>query len=181
MTMRQIQWAAAYAFAVTIAILVLSNQSRDQANAQVVPPHTYNATRNDASTDSRPRIMSKTHAVKASDIIGMDVRAIGSDDTVGSINDLVIQKDGRVAYAAVSFGGFLGMGDKLFAVPVDAIEFVQVGEGADADVYARIDVSEQTLKNRQGFDQDHWPDEADTSFLPGNQRVGRAVSTEFNE
>jgi hypothetical protein len=56
---------------------------------------------------------------------------------------------------------------------MDAIEFVKVGEGEDADVYARIDVSEQTLKERKGFDQDNWPKMADQSFLAESQRIGR--------
>src|SRR5262245_21264872 len=172
MTTRQIQWSAAYAITVTLAILVLSNQARDQARAQVVPP-VYNTTTDDDALDTEHRVLSKNHACKASDVIGMNVRAVGKDDTIGSINDLMIQKDGRVAYAAVSFGGFLGMGDKLFAVPMEAINFVQVGDGDDADVYAQIDVTEQTLKTRQGFDQDHWPENADRSFLQGSERVGR--------
>jgi hypothetical protein len=71
-----------------------------------------------------------------------------------------------VKYAAVSFGGFLGMGDKLFAVPLGAIDFIKT----DKDTYARIDVTEQTLKAKQGFNQDHWPAEADRSFTSGTTR-----------
>jgi hypothetical protein len=176
MTTRQLQWIAAYSCGVAALILVLGNQSNLQtAKAQVGVPATTHDYDDDAD-DTRHHRMSDKEACKASDMIGMDVRTAGGDENVGSINDLVVRHDGRVAYAAVSFGGFLGMGDKLFAVPMDAIEFVKVGEGADAEIYARIDVSEQTLKNRQGFDQDNWPAAADEGFLVGNQRVGRAAT-----
>ena len=110
-----------------------------------------------------------THAhrtCKASDVIGMDVRGVQGDDNIGSINDLVIGHDGRVKFAAVSFGGFLGMGDKLFAVPFEAIDWVKT----DDDAYARIDVTEETLKEKKGFNQDNWPEEADRSFTSGNLR-----------
>lgn len=106
------------------------------------------------------------HTCKASEVIGLNVRGVQGDENIGSINDLVIGHDGRVKYAAVSFGGFLGMGDKLFAVPFEAIDFVKT----DDDAYARIDVTEETLKQKKGFNQDNWPESADRSFTSGNLR-----------
>ncbi len=96
----------------------------------------------------------------------MNVRGVDGDESIGSINDLVIGQDGQVKYAAVSFGGFLGMGDKLFAVPFGAIDWVKT----DDDAYARIDVTEETLKEKKGFNQDNWPEDADSSFTTGNLR-----------
>ena len=103
---------------------------------------------------------------KASEVIGMNVRGSAGDDNIGSIKDLVLSHDGHVKYAAVSFGGFLGMGDKLFAVPLSAMDFIKSGD----DHYARIDVTEQTLKAKRGFNQDHWPTEADPSFASKTTR-----------
>jgi hypothetical protein len=103
----------------------------------------------------------KHRVLKASEIIGMNVRGESGDDNIGSINDLVIDQQGRVNYAAVSFGGFLGVGDKLFAVPLEAIDFVR----NDEDAYARISVTEDKLKEMEGFDQDHWPDMPNKTFL----------------
>lgn len=116
--------------------------------------------------------MNHTHnTCKASDVIGMNVRGLNGEDNIGSINDLVIDHDGRVKYAAVSFGGFLGMGDKLFAVPFESIDFVKT----DDDAYARIDVTEETLKEKKGFNQDHWPTDADRSFSSANLRRQAAM------
>jgi hypothetical protein len=68
---------------------------------------------------------------------------------------------GDVAYAVLSFGGILGMGDKLFAVPWGALAL-------DADRHEfLLDVDKETLKNAPGFDPDDWPDFADPSFGVG--------------
>ncbi|HTD18458.1 MAG TPA: PRC-barrel domain-containing protein, partial [Ktedonobacteraceae bacterium] len=55
--------------------------------------------------------------VKGSTFIGADVEN-PQGQNLGDIKDMVIDRaSGRIAYAVVSFGGFLGMGEKLFAVP----------------------------------------------------------------
>jgi PRC-barrel domain len=97
---------------------------------------------------------------KASELIGLSVHTAGDEDK-GKIKDLYLGPDGRVEYAAVSFGGFLGMGDKLFAVPWDALHL----DWKDNKItYARVDVSEESIKQRQGFDENHWPEHADRGF-----------------
>jgi len=101
------------------------------------------------------------HAWKASELIGQSVYTTG-DQEKGKIKDLMIGPDGKVQYAAVSFGGFLGIGDKLFAVPLDAIHLQWKGNKFDR---ARVDVTEETIKQRQGFDDQHWPAAGDRGFL----------------
>lgn len=59
---------------------------------------------------------------------------------------------GDVSYAVVSFGGFLGMGNKLFAVPLPAM---QVDTN---DKEFRLNESKERLENAPGFDKDKWPD-----------------------
>ncbi len=103
----------------------------------------------------------------------MNVRGLSGDDDIGSIHDLVIAQDGRIEYVAVSFGGLLGVGDKLFAVPFEAIDFVKT----DSDAYAQIDAKEETLKQKQGFNQDTWPAEADRSFTSGKLRQQASASS----
>ena len=76
-------------------------------------------------------------------------------EQLGSIKELMIDlDDGQIAYAVLSFGGFLGVGDKLFAVPLEALTF-------DTEAHTVIlDVDKEILKNAPGFDRDHWPDTA---------------------
>jgi hypothetical protein len=111
---------------------------------------------------------------RTSELIGMNVRGKTGNDAIGEITDAMIGPDGRVIYVAVSFGGFLGLGEKLFAVPWEAVQFVREGEEKD-DVYARIDVTEQQLRQKRGFNSDRWPTQADESFFQEGSRPPRQV------
>jgi sporulation protein YlmC with PRC-barrel domain len=104
--------------------------------------------------------------VRASEIIGTSVKN-KAEEELGSINDLVIDPvDGQIAYAAVSMGGFLGVGDKLFAVPWDAIECRKVED----DHVAVLDVDKKALENARGFDEANWPDMANERWRAENDR-----------
>jgi sporulation protein YlmC with PRC-barrel domain len=94
------------------------------------------------------------HMRSASTIIGNKV-VNPEGEELGSIKDLMIDlDDGQIAYAVLSFGGFLGLGDKLFAIPLEALTF------ETEDHTAILDVDKEMLKNAPGFDKDHWPDTA---------------------
>jgi sporulation protein YlmC with PRC-barrel domain len=96
--------------------------------------------------------------VKASNIIGTDVITPKGDD-IGDIKEVVIDpSSGRVAYAVVSFGGFLSMGEKLFAVPFSAFEY-----DMDKNKYV-LDVTKERLEAAPGFDSDNWPSMADEKW-----------------
>ena len=66
--------------------------------------------------------------------------------------------NGRVDYAVLSFGGFLGMGDKLFAVPLEAMKLSPKEKGFV------LDVDKERLKQAPGFDKKHWPAASDRAF-----------------
>jgi hypothetical protein len=94
----------------------------------------------------------------ASTLAGNSVRNSAGDD-LGSIDEIMIHiPSGRVAYAVLSFGGFLGMGSKLFAVPWSSLK---VDEDNKCFV---LDADKQTLENAPGFDKDNWPDMTDTTW-----------------
>jgi len=98
--------------------------------------------------------------VKGSTFIGADVEN-PQGQNLGDIKDIVIDRaSGRIAYAVVSFGGFLGMGEKLFAVPWGA--FAQ--PRADKDKFV-LDVDKERLKNAPGFDQNNWPQMASREWV----------------
>lgn len=112
--------------------------------------------------------------VRASDLIGMNVQNNAEED-LGEIEDLAIDpRTGKIEYAAVSMGGFLGLGDKLFAVPWTAIECRPeegaTAEAGEADKVAVLDVDKETLKNAEGFDQDNWPDMSNERWKQENDR-----------
>ena len=99
---------------------------------------------------------------RSSDIVGMKVRNAAGQD-LGKVEDLVIDTStGRVRYAAVSFGGFLGVGDKLFAVPFSA--FKTHYNASDNAKHFVLNVEKKQLEAAQGFDKKSWPDFGDPKW-----------------
>ena len=77
-------------------------------------------------------------------------------DDLGKIEEIMIDVDhGRVAYAVLSFGGFLGMGDKLFAIPWQAFTV------DTAQKRLVLSATREVLEKAPGFDKANWPDMAD--------------------
>ena len=101
----------------------------------------------------------KYGVVSASKVIGEAV-INRQNENLGKIRELVFDaKDGRLAYAVLSFGGFMGMGNKLFALPWKAFEF------ATTENKLILNVDKEKLKAAPGFDQDaKWPDFADRTW-----------------
>jgi len=100
------------------------------------------------------------HSFRSSHIIGMRVHNKDGKD-IGKIEDLVIGlAKGDIRYAALSFGGFAGIGTKYFAVPWEAMTF-RFGE---KDRHFVFDVTEEQLKNAPGFDTSNWPNVADPKW-----------------
>jgi len=94
----------------------------------------------------------------ASSLAGDSVRNSVGDD-LGTIDEIMIHiPSGRVAYAVLSFGGILGMGSKLFAVPWSALT---VDEDKKCFI---LNLDKKTLESAPGFDKDNWPDMADTTW-----------------
>jgi len=115
-----------------------------------------NDTTQDATryTENRKR----RRVLSASTLAGDRVRN-RADEDLGKIEQIMIDLPaGRIAYAVLSFGGILGMGDKLFAVPWNALK---IDENRHEFV---LDMDRQTLDNAPGFDKNNWPDMADPSF-----------------
>lgn len=81
------------------------------------------------------------------------------DENLGDIKQIMLDmRNGSVGYAVLSFGGFLGMGEKLFAVPWNALKL---------DTKKKrfvLNVLKDRLKDAPGFDKDHWPNMADQAW-----------------
>lgn len=80
-------------------------------------------------------------------------------EDLGKIEEFMIDLDsGCIAYAVLSFGGFLGFGDKLFAIPMQALSLDE-----DRKCFI-LNVSKEKLEKAQGFDKSNWPDMADPTW-----------------
>jgi sporulation protein YlmC with PRC-barrel domain len=97
----------------------------------------------------------------ANTLLGNDVCNKAGDD-LGDIKEFMLDMaSGKVAYAVLSFGGLLGMGDKLFAVPWAALILDTVKKRFT------LNVTKESLKDAPGFDKDHWPSMSDQTWASG--------------
>lgn len=99
-----------------------------------------------------PDVMAAS-TLKGTTVISSD----GAD--VGTISDIMLDvRGGRIAYAVLSEGGFLGMGTSLHAIPWNALTL-----DTDAECF-HVSIAAQRIKEDPGFDKDHWPSMADASW-----------------
>jgi sporulation protein YlmC with PRC-barrel domain len=82
---------------------------------------------------------------------------------VGKIKDIMVDLEGGcISYVILEYGGFFGMGGKLFAFPFKAIQLDQVNRRFI------LDVDKELLNKEPGFDKNHWPATNSHVYSPGN-------------
>jgi sporulation protein YlmC with PRC-barrel domain len=111
----------------------------------------------DANRTSRDRVLKSN---KASGIIGMEVRN-KENQKLGEVKDLVMDMNtGRLSYAVLSVGGFLGVGEKLIALPPGAMKVAGDGE------YLLLEADKSKIQAAPGFAATAWP-------APGDPEIHR--------
>ena len=75
-----------------------------------------------------------------------------SKEKLGKIEDFMVGVDGRLKYAILSHGGFLGIGDVLIPVPYEALMT------GDEKGTAVLDIDKSTLEKALNFESKTWPD-----------------------
>lgn len=96
--------------------------------------------------------------VKGTKIIGKPVQNLHGMN-LGKIEDLAIDEiDGDIRYAVLSFGGVLGLGEKYFAIPWEALTL------SNDRKHFVLDLEEKVLAQAPGFSKDNWPDFADPDY-----------------
>lgn len=94
----------------------------------------------------------------AETLLGNDVYN-HQDEKIGDIKEIMLDmSEGKVSYAVLSFGSFLGMGEKLFAVPWNALVLDTENKRFT------LDIDKERLENAPGFDKDSWPNMADSTW-----------------
>lgn len=96
--------------------------------------------------------------MSTSSLTGDDIRN-NQDETLGTVHDIMVDcGSGKVAYVVMSSGGFLGMGNKLFSIPMSALTLDQENK------CFRMDASKQTFEKADGFDKENWPNMANSQW-----------------
>lgn len=102
--------------------------------------------------------------VEASDFIGSriyatetmpatDTVAAGAEkdwDDLGEVNDVILGRDGQIKAVVLGVGGFLGMGEKNVAVPMQDVKFVKNGDGPD-DYFLVVNANKDVLTNAPAY------------------------------
>ena len=106
-----------------------------------------------------PRVGTGQPTLLSADTITGDEVCNLNDEKLGTIQDIMLDtQNGKVRYAVLSSGGFLGMGDRLFAIPWSALTL-------DSEHHRfTLDVDMERLKDAPGFDKDNWPNWSDSSW-----------------
>ena len=99
-----------------------------------------------------PRLMG------ADTLMGNDVFNDQGED-LGDIKEIMLDvRAGRISYAVLSYGGLMGIGDKLFAVPWEALTLDTENKRFT------LDVAKDRLEKAPGFDKDNWPNMSDQTW-----------------
>ncbi len=102
--------------------------------------------------------MQKRNVWSATTLLNDRVRN-NAGENLGKLEDIVIDPDTRtIRYGVLSFGGVLGMGDKLFAIPWPALTM------SPSHDYLLLNVDKRRLETAPAFDRSHWPDMADPAW-----------------
>jgi len=103
-------------------------------------------------TATHPQVLSSSTLCK-------DPVKSAAGENLGKIEDLMIDlHTGRIAYAVLTFGGFLKMGNKLFAIPWEALTL-----DTEKKEFT-LNIEKSRLEAATGFDKDNWPNMADPTF-----------------
>lgn len=107
--------------------------------------------------------------VMAADTLKGNKLFTSDQQEIGKISEIMLDvRSGRIAYAVLSSGGFLGMGEKLHAIPWSALTL-------DTDEKCfRLNVTADHVKNAPAFDKEHWPSMAD-------ERWGSSLHQHYNQ
>jgi sporulation protein YlmC with PRC-barrel domain len=102
----------------------------------------------------------------ATSIIGDHVHNL-TGDKLGKINDIMIDLfAGKIEYVVIEIGGFLGIGEKYFAVPIGLLRVDSKNEGFI------LEQTKEAIYAAPGFDKEHWPETNSHEFDNSSQYWG---------
>lgn len=122
---------------------------------------TYYGTRGRVSAETLDA-QTRFRLVRASDVLGEDVHN-PNDDDLGDVKEIVVDPQrSRVTYFVLSSGGFLGLGDKLFAIPWEELDVMRKDK---ADLRLVLDVDKARLEKSPEYKDADWPRMSDPTYV----------------
>ncbi len=143
----------------------MSGTANSASNANPSQPRITHSAGDDATRGDATSVKNPPCIHLAKDVIGMKV-VNPQGEKIGKIDDVVVRPSGEVAYAVLSFGGVMGLGDKLFAMPWTVLNS-RVGSATkpeESDALVKDDkltvilpLDKDRMKKAPGFDKNNWP------------------------
>lgn len=126
--------------------------------------NTMQTNQQEGMTNTSQMSQMPTDILRISEIVGVNVEN-PQGNNLGEISDVVVDpSDGTIAYAVLEAGGFLGLGEKFFAIPWRAFQ-VEVDDDDKYDIEKLIlNVDKDRMQQAPGFDKDNWPNMADAQW-----------------
>jgi sporulation protein YlmC with PRC-barrel domain len=132
----------------SVALLTFGAAFASAQDAKPTPPK---------PADVTPVKTSAMCLLKSSHVIGAKVENPKGED-LGKIEDVVVDPNSStIDYAVLSFGGVMGVGDKLFALPWSMLRSGEITEGR-RDYRFVLNLDKAKLEKAPGFPKDNWPD-----------------------
>jgi sporulation protein YlmC with PRC-barrel domain len=81
------------------------------------------------------------------------------NEHLGTVKEIMLDmQTGRISYVVMASGGVLTIGEKLFAIPWEALAL------DPANHQLRLNIAKERIEAAPGFDKDHWPDMANDAW-----------------
>jgi hypothetical protein len=97
--------------------------------------------------------------MRADRIMGMAVRGMDQNETLGSLNDMLVNVEaGQILYGLMGSGGFLGIGETITAIPWEAFRI------SPQDNTVVLDMTAEELQNAPQLDIDNLPETVDPNW-----------------
>ena len=114
------------------------------------PPAATMAPRSDAAPGQLRYFSTYSNEIRTSKLIGTAVRN-PAGETIGDINEILLDKNGTVAAVVLGVGGFLGLGERDVAISFSSIQMMRDKDGKDV---LTVNATKDTLKTAPAFT---WP------------------------
>ncbi|QDU78125.1 PRC-barrel domain protein [Bremerella volcania] len=125
--------------------------------------------------EKEAKTSAKSDRITATRVLGASVYGSNKEDTVGSVNDIVMTKDGKVAYLIVGSGGVAGVGETNHAVPAKTVNMAWVNTDDDATLKISVPMSAEDLENAPALSLEHCADLTVDSFYERNSKYFKST------
>lgn len=124
--------------------------------------------------DPAQRTESKVDRISSNRLLGQNILFEGTEDVLGTINDIVLQPDGKALYAIVGAGGVIGIGQTEHAVPTKALSLNWQRDGEQKSVRVSLEMTEKELRGSPKLTMENAQDLTEESFVARNAEYFKA-------